>query len=57
MLQPSGGDTLWAGGVAAYGDLSVPNRKMLAALNAERDFLKSLPAHRFARMPEPTRLL
>ena len=46
-----------AAGVAAYGALLVPNRKMLAVLNAERDFLKSLPAHRFACMPEPTGLL
>ena len=52
MLPPSGGDTLWASGVAAYAALSAPWQKLLAGLNAEHDFLKSFPAHRFARTPE-----
>ncbi len=51
MLPPRGGDTLWASGIAAYESLSAPYRRMLAGLNAEHDFLKSFPAHRFARTP------
>lgn len=52
LLPPRGGDTLWASGIAAYESLSAPYRQMLAGLNAEHDFLKSFPAHRFARTPE-----
>jgi taurine dioxygenase len=52
QLPPSGGDTLWASGIAAYQALSAPWRRMLAGLTAEHDFLKSFPAHRFARTPE-----
>ena len=52
VIPASGGDTLWASGVAAYAALSAPWRRMLAGLNAEHDFLKSFPAHRFARTPE-----
>ncbi|HOB92902.1 MAG TPA: taurine dioxygenase [Aquabacterium sp.] len=52
LLPPSGGDTLWASGIAAYAALSAPYRRMLAGLTAEHDFLKSFPAHRFARTPE-----
>ncbi len=55
LLPPSGGDTLWASGVAAYQALSEPYRKLLAGLNAEHDFLKSFPAHRFARTPDEKR--
>jgi taurine dioxygenase len=51
-LPPSGGDTLWASGIAAYAALSAPWQRLLAGLNAEHDFLKSFPAHRFARTPE-----
>lgn len=50
-LPPSGGDTLWASGIAAWEALSKPWQSMLAGLNAEHDFLKSFPAHRFARTP------
>ena len=52
LLPPSGGDTLWASGVAAYAALSKPWQRLLAGLNAEHDFLKSFPVHRFARTPE-----
>ena len=52
LLPPSGGDTLWASGIAAYAALSAPWRRLLAGLTAEHDFLKSFPAHRFARTPE-----
>ena len=51
QLPPSGGDTLWASGIVAWEALSKPWRKMLAGLIAEHDFLKSFPAHRFARTP------
>lgn len=51
-LPPCGGDTLWASGIAAWNALSRPWQTMLAGLNAEHDFLKSFPAHRFARTPE-----
>ena len=51
LLPPSGGDTLWASGVAAFEALSAPWRAMLTGLTAEHDFLKSFPAHRFARTP------
>jgi taurine dioxygenase len=52
VLPPSGGDTLWASGIAAYAALSRPWQTMLAGLTAEHDFLKSFPAHRFARTPD-----
>jgi taurine dioxygenase len=55
QLPPSGGDTLWASGIAAWEALSKPWQTMLAGLNAEHDFLKSFPAHRFARTPEEKR--
>ena len=51
LLPASGGDTLWASGVAAWQALSAPWQAMLAGLTAEHDFLKSFPAHRFARTP------
>jgi taurine dioxygenase len=52
LLPPSGGDTLWASGIAAYEALSAPLRKLLDPLHAEHDFLQSFPAWRFARTPE-----
>lgn len=52
LLPPSGGDTLWASGVAAYEGLSPRWRAMLDGLTAEHDMVKSFPAHRFARTPE-----
>ena len=51
-LPLSGGDTLWASGVAAFEALSPPFQNLLAGLTAEHDMLKSFPAHRFARTPE-----
>jgi len=50
-LPAAGGDTLWASGIAAWEALSVPWQRMLAGMQAEHDFLKSFPAHRFARTP------
>jgi len=52
LLPPAGGDTLWASGTAAWRSLSPRWQQMLAGLTAEHDFLKSFPAHRFARTPE-----
>lgn len=52
LLPPSGGDTLWASGIAAYEGLSERFRAMLDGLTAEHDMIKSFPAHRFARTPE-----
>jgi taurine dioxygenase len=52
LLPPSGGDTLWASGVAAWQALSPRWQQMLAGLQAEHDILKSFPAWRFARTPE-----
>lgn len=51
LLPPSGGDTLWASGIAAYEALSEPLRRLLDPLHAEHDFLQSFPAWRFARTP------
>ena len=51
MLPAAGGDTLWASGIAAWEALSTPWQRMLAGMQAEHDFLKSFPAHRFARTP------
>jgi taurine dioxygenase len=51
VLPPSGGDTLWASGIAAWHSLSGPWQQMLAGLHAEHDILKSFPAWRFARTP------
>ena len=51
LLPPSGGDTLWASGIAAYEALSEPYRRFLDPLHAEHDFLRSFPAWRFARTP------
>jgi taurine dioxygenase len=52
LLPPSGGDTLWASGIAAYEALSEPFRRFIDPLHAEHDFLQSFPAWRFARTPE-----
>lgn len=51
LLPPSGGDTLWASGAAAWDALCTPWQRLLAGLNTEHDFLKSFPAHRFTRSP------
>ncbi|XVJ70413.1 MAG: taurine dioxygenase [Rhizobacter sp.] len=52
LLPPSGGDTLWASGIAAYEALSEPFRQLIDPLTAEHDFLQSFPAWRFARTPQ-----
>jgi len=40
-LPDSGGDTLWASGIAAYEALSAPIKTLLSGLQAEHDFTKS----------------
>jgi taurine dioxygenase len=45
-LPSTGGDTLWASGIAAYEALSEPFRQLLAGLKAEHDFTKSFPEHK-----------
>jgi len=52
LLPPSGGDTLWASGAAAFEALSAPLQGMLDGLRAEHDILKSFQAARFARTPQ-----
>ena len=52
QLPPSGGDTLWSSGIAAFDALSAPFRSLLDGLTAEHDMVKSFPAHRFARTPD-----
>ncbi len=47
-LPPTGGDTLWASGIAAYDALSAPWRDFLSGLDAEHDFVKSFPLERFS---------
>lgn len=52
LLPPSGGDTLWSSGVAAFEALSKPYRRLLDGLTAEHDIMKSFHAVRYARTPE-----
>ncbi len=52
LLPPSGGDTLWSSGVAAFDALSPAFQKLLDGLTAEHDIMKSFHAVRFARTPE-----
>lgn len=51
QLPPTGGDTLWASGIAAYEALSAPLQRLLDGLQAEHDFVKSFPASRHAITP------
>ena len=52
LLPPSGGDTLWSSGIAAFEALSPAFQKLLDGLTAEHDILKSFSAARFARTPQ-----
>ncbi|WP_394787191.1 taurine dioxygenase [Rhodoferax sp.] len=56
QLPPSGGDTLWASGIAAYEALSEPFRRFIDPLHAEHDFAQSFPAWRYARTPKEREL-
>lgn len=46
QLPSTGGDTLWASGIAAFETLSKPLQKLLDGLTATHDFAKSFPASR-----------
>ncbi|BCL74607.1 taurine dioxygenase [Jeongeupia sp. HS-3] len=48
QLPPTGGDTLWASGTAAYDALSPQLQALLSGLTATHDFAKSFPASRHA---------
>lgn len=52
QLPTTGGDTLWASGIAAFEALSRPLQILLDGLQAEHDFVKSFPASRHAITPE-----
>jgi len=54
-LPPTGGDTLWASGIAAFEALSAPWRKFLEGLDAEHDFVKSFPLERYSGAGERER--
>ncbi|KAJ7537316.1 hypothetical protein O6H91_11G001000 [Diphasiastrum complanatum] len=46
-LPPSGGDTLWSSGIAAFEALSKPMQAFLLELKAEHNFLKSFSKPRY----------
>lgn len=47
QLPESGGDTLWASGIAAYEALSEPLKVLLSGLQAEHDFKKSFQKFKY----------
>jgi taurine dioxygenase len=47
LIPPTGGDTLWSSGVAAYEALSEPFRRLLDGLTAVHDIAKSFPEERW----------
>lgn len=52
LLPETGGDTLWASGIAAFEALSAPLRQLLDGLTATHDFTKSFPLERYGTRPE-----
>lgn len=52
LLPESGGDTLWASGIAAYETLSAPIKILLEGLHAEHDFKKSFQEYKYRRSEE-----
>ncbi|MDT0176123.1 taurine dioxygenase [Pantoea sp. RRHST58] len=52
LLPESGGDTLWASGIAAYEALSAPIKTLLEGLHAEHDFRKSFQEYKYRRTEE-----
>lgn len=52
QLPESGGDTLWASGIAAWEALSAPLRALLSGLQAEHDFRKSFPEWKYRSTQE-----
>ncbi len=51
-LPESGGDTLWASGIAAYNALSEPFKQLLSGLHAEHDFKKSFQEYKYRSSEE-----
>ncbi|MFH8135827.1 taurine dioxygenase [Pantoea osteomyelitidis] len=51
-LPESGGDTLWASGIAAYNALSEPFKSLLQGLHAEHDFKKSFQEYKYRKTEE-----
>ncbi|MDF7661445.1 taurine dioxygenase [Erwiniaceae bacterium L1_54_6] len=52
LLPESGGDTLWASGIAAYEALSEPFKTLLAGLQAEHDFKKAFQEFKYRKTAE-----
>ncbi|MGF6560017.1 taurine dioxygenase [Erwinia aphidicola] len=52
QLPESGGDTLWASGIAAYEALSEPLKVLLSGLQAEHDFKKSFQEFKYRSSEE-----
>ncbi|WP_075182586.1 taurine dioxygenase [Pantoea sp. 1.19] len=52
QLPPSGGDTLWASGIAAWQALSAPFQQLLSGLQAEHSFAHAFPEQTFLATPE-----
>lgn len=52
LLPESGGDTLWASGIAAFEALSAPLKSLLEGLHAEHDFKKSFQEYKYRRTAE-----
>ncbi|MCG7390398.1 taurine dioxygenase [Pantoea sp. ACRSB] len=52
LLPESGGDTLWASGIAAFEALSAPLKTLLEGLHAEHDFKKSFQEYKYRRTAE-----
>ncbi|EGT5762349.1 taurine dioxygenase [Cronobacter sakazakii] len=51
-LPPTGGDTLWTSGIAAFEALSAPFQQLLSGLRAEHDFRKSFPEWKHTKTEE-----
>lgn len=52
LLPETGGDTLWASGIAAYNALSEPFKTLLNGLHAEHDFKKSFQEFKYRKTTE-----
>ena len=52
LLPESGGDTLWASGIAAWEALSTPFQNLLSELQAEHDFKKSFQEYKYRKSEE-----
>lgn len=52
LLPETGGDTLWASGIAAYNALSEPFKTLLNGLHAEHDFTKSFQEFKYRKTAE-----